>query len=554
MLGKVHTPASKRLLIVPLINLSANMFGAAVTFVWFSVIEPKVTRTAPATSVWDALVFSVLLMVVVLLAVMPVFVGRVFRPILRESRVVTKDALPEMLDQAGKAKMLSLIGRIFDLPIKIAISSLICWLVMAFAIAVTPYVLPSLFPWALGNSLEIVAWMVFVGAPSTVVFAYFALDWWLRSTVYHSFPHAVLGSLPPSRRINVLPKILLVTFMVGSLPVALISWFIVHRIQDIQAGSQSLEGFISQMPVAIDFLLAWALVLAAGLSLFVSKSISEPLRYIRLAMERIGTGDLDTVVPVVSNDDIGHMGEQFNLMLKEIKELTAVRETFGRYLSEEVVAEILKSPGGVELRGELREITILVSDLRGFTPLSEQLPPHAVLEIINRYLERMTDIIMRHEGTIDEFTGDGILVFFGAPRVLPDHASRAVACAVDMQTALTSLNREYHELGLPRLQMGIGINTGELIVGNIGSEKRKKYGALGNPINVAFRVESHTTGGEILLTSSVYRCLDTNPPVCSTREVRLKGIDKPVTLYQMTAENERQGRSTGNASSDGHKD
>ena len=134
--------------------------------------------------------------------------------------------------------------------------------------------------------------------------------------------------------------------------------------------------------------------------------------------------------------------------------MNAVRETFGRYLSEEVVAEILKSPGGVDLRGELREITILVSDLRGFTPLSERLPPQAVLEIINRYLERMTDIIIRHEGTIDEFTGDGILVFFGAPRMLPDHAGRAVACALEMQEALSKLNTEFLELGLPQLQMG----------------------------------------------------------------------------------------------------
>jgi sigma-B regulation protein RsbU (phosphoserine phosphatase) len=376
--------------------------------------------------------------------------------------------------------------------------------------------------------------MIFVGAPTTVVFAYFVLNWWLRSTLYHSFPHSVLNSIPPSRRVNVLPKVLFVTFMIGSLPVALISRFILHRIQDIQAGRLSLEGFVSQMPLAIEFLLAWALILAAGLSLFLSKSISEPLRYTRLAMEKIGGGDLDTVVPVVSNDDIGQMGEQFNRMLKEIKELNTVRETFGRYLSEEVVSEILKSPGGVDLQGELREITILVSDLRGFTRLSERLPPQAVLEIINRYLERMTDIIIRHEGTIDEFTGDGILVFFGAPRMLPDHAGRAVACALEMQEALTALNKEYDDLGLPQLQMGIGINTGELIVGNIGCEKRKKYGALGNPINVAFRVESHTNGGEILLTSSVYRCIDKVLRVCSTREVHLKGIDKPVTLYEMT--------------------
>ncbi len=531
---KVSSLAATRLKVVPLINLSANLFGAAVTFVWFSVIGPKVMQTALATTVWNAFIYSVLLMALVLLAVMPVFVGRVFRPILHESKRVTRDDLSEVLDPAERANMLSLVGRIFDLPIKIALSSLTCWLLMAIVIGLTPHLMPWLSPWSSGAAYRIVLWMIFVGAPTTVVFAYFVLDWWLRSTVYHSFPHTILRSIPPSHRINVLPKVMFVTFMIGSLPVTLISQFIIHRIEDIQAGHQSLEGFLSQMPVAIEFLLAWALILAAGLSLFLSKSISEPLRYTRLAMEKIGAGDLDTVVPVVSNDDVGKMGEQFNLMLKEIKELNAVRETFGRYLSEEVVSEILKSPGGVDLRGELREITILVADLRGFTPLSEKLPPRAVLEMINRYLERMTDIIIRHEGTIDEFTGDGILVFFGAPRTLLDHAGRAVSCAVEMQRALTALNSEYCELGLPQLQMGIGINTGELIVGNIGCEKRKKYGALGNPINVAFRVESHTSGGEILLTSSVYQCIDEDLRICSTREVHLKGIDKPVTLDEVT--------------------
>ncbi|MFH1115296.1 MAG: adenylate/guanylate cyclase domain-containing protein [Pseudomonadota bacterium] len=529
--------AVRRLSAVPLINISANLFGVVVTFVWFSVIEPRVTDTALAATVWDALVFSLVLMAVILLTIFPIYIGRVFRPILRESKRVTKDDFTGPLDSAEKAEILSLVGRILDLPIKVALASLLCWLVMALAIGIAPYVMPSIFPWVPGKSHKMVVWMVFVGAPSTVVFAYFVLDWWLRSTVYHSFPHEILRSVPPIRKINVLPKIFLVTFMLGSLPIAVMSQLIIHRIQEIQAGRQPLESFISQMPLAVEFLLAWALILAAGLSLFLSKSISVPLMYTRRAMEKIGRGELETVVPVVSNDDIGQMSEQFNRMLQEIKELNAVRDTFGRYLSEEVVAEILKSPGGVDLRGELREITILVSDLRGFTPLSERLPPHAVLEIINRYLGRMTDIIIRHGGTIDEFTGDGILVFFGAPRMLPDHAGRAVACALAMQEALKALNREFTELGLPQLQMGIGINTGELIVGNIGCEKRKKYGALGNPINVAFRVEGHTNGGEILLTSSVYRCINEDLHVCSTREVRLKGIDKPETVYQVTGLN-----------------
>jgi adenylate cyclase len=533
-MGKLSdSPAAMRLSVVPLINISGNLFGAAVTFVWFSVIEPRITDSALSTTVWDALVFCTLLMLLVIMAIVPIGVGRFFRPILRESRGITRDLLEKGPTPDEMSRLVSLVGRILDLPMKIALTSLTCWLALAATFGIAPQVIPEFYPWTFGKAHKIVAWMVFVGAPTTVVFTFFVLEWWLRSTIYKCFPHAVLRSVPPSRRINVLPKVLLVTFMIGTLPVGLMGHFIIHRVQDIQADPRHMEGFISQMPLAVEFLLAWALILATGLSVFLSKSISEPLKYARRAMEKIGAGDLDTVVPVVSHDDIGQLGERFNNMLDEHKELDTVRDTFGRYLSEEVVTEILKSPGGVDLRGELRDITILVSDLRGFTSMTEAQAPQAVLEIINRYLERMTDIIVLHEGTIDEFTGDGILVFFGAPRRLPDHAGKAVACALDMQNSLEILNDEFEALGLPKLQMGIGINTGELIVGNIGSEKRKKYGAVGSPINVAFRVESHTRGGEVLLTSSVYERVNGNLSIDSTREVLLKGFDTPMTLYRV---------------------
>lgn len=227
------------------------------------------------------------------------------------------------------------------------------------------------------------------------------------------------------------------------------------------------------------------------------------------------------------------LGEGFNSMGQDPGSLDSIRETFGPYLSAEVVNEILKSPGGVELRGELREITILVSDIREFTRTTELLEPGQVLELINRYLEEMTDIIMKHGGTIDEFTGDGILVFFGAPTFVPDHCTRAVACALEMQKAMEGLNRGNLRLGLPELQMGIGINSGQLIVGNIGSEKRKKYGAVGIPINLAFRVQAEAEGGEILVSPAVFHDLGEELLVEGTRRCSLKGIEPPVLLYRV---------------------
>jgi adenylate cyclase len=244
-------------------------------------------------------------------------------------------------------------------------------------------------------------------------------------------------------------------------------------------------------------------------------------------------GDLNASIKVVSNDEIGVMGEGFNRMTDGLKERDAIKDTFGRYLSQDIVNEILKSPGGIDLEGQLRDITILVSDLRGFTSMTDVTEPRLVLKVLNRYLERMTEIIIRHQGTIDEFTGDGILVFFGAPRVLPDHAQRAVKCALEMQDSMAGLNGENNRSGLPKLEMGIAINSGELIVGNIGSEKRKKYGAIGTPINIAFRVESLSTARDVLITAPVYERLTENVKIADKREVNLKGIDHPMTIYQV---------------------
>ncbi len=250
------------------------------------------------------------------------------------------------------------------------------------------------------------------------------------------------------------------------------------------------------------------------------------------------TDSIQTAMEEVERDhllkELGEqLGEGFNSMVQEPGTIDSIMETFGPYLSTDVVNEILKSSGGTEIKDDLREITILVSDIREFTRTTELLEPKQVLELINRYLEQMTDIIMKHGGTIDEFTGDGILVFFGAPTFVPDHCTRAVACALEMQKAMEALNRDNLRLGLPELQTGIGINSGQLIVGNIGSEKRKKYGAVGIPINLAFRVQAEAEGGEILVSPAVFHDLREELLVEGTKQCSLKGIEPPITLYRV---------------------
>ena len=210
-----------------------------------------------------------------------------------------------------------------------------------------------------------------------------------------------------------------------------------------------------------------------------------------------------------------------------------IRSTFGRYLSEEIVTGLLEGGEGLKLGGQKRTVTVLMSDLRGFTSATEGLPPEAVVGMLNSYLAAMVDVIAKHQGTIDEFIGDAILVLFGAPVARDDDARRAVACAVEMQLAMASVNERFRREWLPEVEMGIAINTGPVVVGNIGSLKRAKYGVVGSHVNLAARIESFTVGGQILV--SEHTLLAAGPAVHVGRQmdIQAKGFKEVVALYEL---------------------
>ena len=212
-----------------------------------------------------------------------------------------------------------------------------------------------------------------------------------------------------------------------------------------------------------------------------------------------------------------------------------VRRAFGRYVSEEVATIILQSPEGLELGGEEREITILMSDLRGFTALAARLPPQQVIEFLNVYLEAMVDVISRYEGTIDEIIGDGILVIFGAPVACTDHAAKAVACALAMQLASNKVNAQLAARGATEVEMGIGIHTGRVIVGNVGSLRRTKYAAVGSNVNLAGRIESFTTGGQVLISESTRQQIKSELRIDAHFQVEPKGATSSIQLHEIGA-------------------
>jgi adenylate cyclase len=227
--------------------------------------------------------------------------------------------------------------------------------------------------------------------------------------------------------------------------------------------------------------------------------------------------------------------------MEKIKELNVeldkrnkfIRKAFGKYVSDEVVDVLLESPEGLNLGGDKRKTTVIMTDLRGFSAMSERLDPERILESLNNFFQAMTDVVFHYNGTINKFIGDAVMILFGAPINKEDDALRAVACAIDMQNAMAEVNKKNGAAGLPQFEMGIGINTGEVIAGNMGSDKRTEYGVLGRTVNLASRIESLTVGGQILISDETLKEAGSAVRIGPSYETSFKGIERKVQVFEV---------------------
>jgi class 3 adenylate cyclase len=285
----------------------------------------------------------------------------------------------------------------------------------------------------------------------------------------------------------------------------------------------------SELPVVLATALDGSADVVAGLRLGANDYVAKPLDFAVVRARIEGQLALKH-----ANDEASRLAR--NLEVRN----NFIRRVFGRYVSDEVVATLLEQPEALDLRGESREVTVLTADLRGFSSLTADCAPSDVLVLLNHYLGAMSEVIQAHDGIIDDFVGDGILAFFGAPIEHPDHGAQAVRCAVAMQLALGGVNRVLRGRGLPELEMGIGIDTGEVIVGSMGSEKRSKYGAIGLPLNLASRIESCTLGGEVLVSERVLEAARGEARVDLVREIHPKGFEAPLRVHRVVGVHGRE--------------
>ncbi len=278
-----------------------------------------------------------------------------------------------------------------------------------------------------------------------------------------------------------------------------------------------------------------ALALAAAAGFWIARGVSQPVLALAEHTRHIAAGDYERRIDLAREDELGQLAQAFNAMSAGLAERDRVRDLLDKNVSPEVAAQLLRD--GAALGGEEREVTILFADLRGFTTLSEQLSPHALLTLLNRYLDRMSAAIERHGGVIDKFIGDEVMALFGAPLAQRDSADRALAAAVAMRVALAELNRELAAEGRPALANGIGVNTARVVAGNIGSHRRLNYSVIGDGVNIAARLQTLTRNaafGADVITSAATRAALREPAAFSLRAlgtVPVKGRSEPVEIF-----------------------
>ncbi len=270
---------------------------------------------------------------------------------------------------------------------------------------------------------------------------------------------------------------------------------------------------------------------------FLSHFITGPLRSLVEGVKAVAGGNLNFHIKSKSRDEIGTLTSAFNSMVESLREKELIKDAFRRYVSKQVAEEILREPGKYMsgLKGEKRKVAVLFADVRGFTPMTERLPPEEVVAMLNQYLGKMTDVVFRHQGTLDKFIGDCLMAVFGAPVDLKDSVKRAVLTSVEIQQEVDKMNLKRLEQGKEPIYIGIGVNLGTAIAGNIGSQERMDYTVIGDSVNLASRLQSYANENNvpIIISEDVYEATKDMIIAEELPLIKIRGKAQPVKAYQL---------------------
>ena len=276
-------------------------------------------------------------------------------------------------------------------------------------------------------------------------------------------------------------------------------------------------------------------LVAGGLGAFILASFQvKPILMLVEGVRAIGEGNLEQRIDIKRKDEIGDLTTAFNQMAEGLQEREFIRQTFQKFVHKDVADELLKNPDMIKVGGERRKATIIFTDIRGFTAISERLSPEEVIKLLNDYFAVLLPIVDRNGGVLDKFIGDAMMIVFGTPVQKDDDSLRAVRTGVEMKAAVKELNEVRAKEGKETIILGIGINTGNIVAGNVGSEDRMEYTHLGDAVNVAARLEGLSRTGDVIVSEDTYNEVkDKVDAKKGTEKVSLKGKSVAVEIYRI---------------------
>lgn len=492
-----------------------NLAGALVVYLYISVVDPLPEGSEPVRSI-SPIGLAIFLAVLVL----TFFSGYAWRK--RSDRRIV--AWHTFLEEGGSGMEMppGVRREVLQVPLMATLRTILMWL------------LAGLFFSLYLGSFRIFLGIAGVGGVLTSVLTYLVVEMLWRPIIPRFYPKGEL-SMARAFRLPVLGRLLVVILLVGLLPPMVLVNLTWQRAQSLLLAPNP-QAILKNLFILEIFILAASVLFGIGLAIFVTRSITSPLKTLQDAMAKVEQNDFDARVPVISNDELGYLSERFNHMTEGLRQGEQLRMLFGLYVSPEVARAAVETGAG--LGGELVTSTILFSDLRDFTSISEQFPPDRLINLINRYMTVMVRAITRHEGIVTRFGGDSIFAVFGTPLNPSDrHAAQAVQAALDMRQALQAFNQAQAAAGEPQLRMGIGIATGRVVAGNVGSKERIEYTVMGDATNLASRLQDKTKelGVDILLSEAAYQYASQSISFPSRKlpGVAIKGKRQEVTIFMV---------------------
>jgi adenylate cyclase len=275
------------------------------------------------------------------------------------------------------------------------------------------------------------------------------------------------------------------------------------------------------------------LLIVLGFALRVASRLGRSVQAISEAADQVKSGKYVSAPVLRTGDELESLAHHFNDMVRGLEERDRLRETFGRYVTRQVADHLMK--GNLNLGGELVPVTVLFSDIRSFTSISETMDPHALLDFLNEYFSGMVESVMQHHGVVDKFIGDAIMAVFGAPVPEPSDPLNAVKAALEMRARLITINQAFKQRGLPEIRTGIGLHSGQVVAGNMGHTERMEYTVIGDAVNLASRLEGMTKElkCDVVMSEDLFKQVEAHVSAEPLHKIKVKGRDQEVMVYRL---------------------